>query len=67
MGYLLDKYRNWCWSISDTTGDLIACIGYVSWCALLAGALFALEAGAFVPMFACLGLAGLLTASVYIP
>jgi hypothetical protein len=67
MSYLLNKYRDWCWSVSDTAGDLIACVGYVAWCASLVGAIFALEAGALVPMLACLGFAGLLTASVYIP
>jgi hypothetical protein len=67
MTYLLNKYRDWCWSVSDTAGDLMACAGYVAWCASLAGALFAFKAGAFVPMLACLGVAGLLTISVYIP
>ena len=66
MSYLLNKYRDWCWSVSDTAGDLIACTGYIAWCASLTGAILAFEVGAFVPMLACLGVTGLLTASVYI-
>jgi len=66
MESILNKYRCWLWSISDTTGDALACIGYVTWCGLLAGALIAFEAGALIPMAICLGAAGMLTASVYI-
>ena len=66
MNTILNKYRLWLWSISDTTGDTLACVGYVTWCGLLAGALISFEIGALIPMALCLGAAGLLTASVYI-
>jgi hypothetical protein len=66
MDHLISKYRSWIWSIPDTTGDLIACGGYITWCGSLAGALLAFEAGALIPMIICLGIAGLITLTTYI-
>jgi hypothetical protein len=66
MNAILNKYRMWLWSIPDTAGDALACIGYVSWCGFIAGAFMAFDAGAVISMALCLGAAGLLTASAYI-
>jgi hypothetical protein len=66
MDHFINKYRCWVWSIPDTTGDALACVGYMAWCGLLAGAFVAFEAGALFPTALCLGGAGLLTASAYI-
>ena len=67
MSYLLNKYGDWLWGLSDTTGDLISCVGYTAWCASLTGAMLTYEAAAFIPMYVCLGIAAIITTLVYIP
>ncbi|HIO39561.1 MAG TPA: hypothetical protein EYN27_11505 [Rhodospirillales bacterium] len=66
MDDFINKYRVWVWNIPEPMGDIIACVGYMTWCGSLAGALLAVEVGALVPTLVCLGIAGVISLSAYI-
>ncbi|MBK26086.1 MAG: hypothetical protein CME70_18965 [Halobacteriovorax sp.] len=63
---MLDRYREWISHMSDGQADLMASFGYLVWCSLLVTGILSYGAGALIPMVLSFGLAGVLTASVYI-
>jgi hypothetical protein len=67
MSNLRNAYREWITELPETTGDMVACVGYITWCAALTGAILTLEAGAFAPMSIFLGIAAIITILIYFP
>jgi len=66
MDSIINKYRDWVCSLTDVQADLIACVGYVSWCSLLAIGLVHSGNGPEVLVYGSYGLAGLITLSAYL-
>jgi hypothetical protein len=64
---LRNAYREWITELPETTGDMIACVGYITWCAALTGAILTFEAGSFAPMSIFLGIAAIITILIYFP